>query len=159
MTVSPEQRLFALWVAVVTVAAIGLVVIFGGFAGAAELNYCKIYANRMSAMALQRLVGVPFVDVSTGRFLYRKAYSSCILAEEEPPSFCRRAAAADRRHAVAADAPRAGAGINAGYRSGRCPRSRADRTQGQDGPDRPAALYRASFADNLHRTALAVRQK
>ena len=85
MTVSPEQRLFALWVAVVAVAAIGLAIIFSAFADAAELTYCKIYANRMSAMALQRLIGVPFIDASTGKFLYRKAYSSCLLADEEPP--------------------------------------------------------------------------
>lgn len=85
MTVSPEQRLFALWVAVVAVAAIGLLIIFGGLAGAAELTYCQIYANRMSAMALQRLIGVPFIDASTGKFLYRKAYTNCLLADSEPP--------------------------------------------------------------------------
>jgi hypothetical protein len=38
----------------------------------------------MSAMTLQRLVGVPFVNVATGRFLYRQAWTSCLNSDEEP---------------------------------------------------------------------------
>jgi len=65
--------------------ALALLALLPLTAHAADLSYCKTYANRMSAMALQRLVGVPFIDVSTGRFLYRKAYSSCLLVDDEPP--------------------------------------------------------------------------
>lgn len=51
----------------------------------AEMNTCKVYATRSSAEALRRLVGIPFIDVAAGRFLYRKAYTYCLNADEAPP--------------------------------------------------------------------------
>jgi hypothetical protein len=53
-------------------------------ARAADLDDCKAYANRGSALALRQLLGFPFVDVAAGRFLYRKAYSFCLLQDETP---------------------------------------------------------------------------
>jgi hypothetical protein len=84
MTVSPEQRLFALLVAAVAVAAIALMIIFGGFARAAEMATCKIYANRGSSIALRQLLGLPFIDAAAGKYLYRKAYTYCVLQDEVP---------------------------------------------------------------------------
>lgn len=84
MTLPSEKARFALWVATVVAVTVALLLLFGGFANAADMGYCKVYANRMSAMALQRLVGVPFIDVSTGRFLYRKMYSACLNSDEMP---------------------------------------------------------------------------
>lgn len=51
----------------------------------AEMGYCKVYAARSSAEVLRRLIGIPFVDEAAGRFMWRKAYSSCLNADEEPP--------------------------------------------------------------------------
>ena len=72
MTVHSNKALFALWVVAVITAVIALMILFGGFAGAAEMSYCKTYANRMSAMALQRLVAChswmsPREDFSTAK--------------------------------------------------------------------------------------------
>lgn len=51
----------------------------------AEMSYCKVYAARSSAEALRRLIGIPFIDTSAGRFLWRKA-SSRVLASSTPPT-------------------------------------------------------------------------
>lgn len=53
-------------------------------ARAADLSDCHAYANRGSAAALQQLLRFPFIDVAAGRFLYRKAYSFCLLQDEVP---------------------------------------------------------------------------
>jgi hypothetical protein len=66
------------------VRTLALVVLLPLTAHAADSSYCRVYANRMSAMTLQRLVGVPFVNVATGRFLYRQAWTSCLNSDEEP---------------------------------------------------------------------------
>ena len=54
-------------------------------AHAADMSDCHAYANRGSAAALQALLAYPFIDVSAGRFLYRKAYTFCLNADEIPP--------------------------------------------------------------------------
>lgn len=51
----------------------------------AEMSDCHTYANRGSAAALQQLLEFPWIDVSAGRFLYRKAYTFCLNADEIPP--------------------------------------------------------------------------
>lgn len=51
---------------------------------AAEMSTCKVYANRGSAFALKQLLGLPFVDDAAGKFLFRKAYSYCLLQDEVP---------------------------------------------------------------------------
>jgi hypothetical protein len=64
--------------------AIALLALLPLTAHAAEMNSCHIYANRGSALALRQLLGFPFIDVAAGRFLYRKAYSFCLLQDETP---------------------------------------------------------------------------
>jgi hypothetical protein len=54
-------------------------------AHAADISYCRTFASRMSAQALHQLIGIPFVNVATGRFLYRQSYTFCVNADEEPP--------------------------------------------------------------------------
>jgi hypothetical protein len=54
-------------------------------AHAADVTDCRTYANRGSAAALKALLDMPFVDVGVGRFLYRKAWSYCVNADEVPP--------------------------------------------------------------------------
>jgi hypothetical protein len=54
-------------------------------AHAAEVSYCNVYATRVSALALRQLIGIPDVDASTGRFLWRKSYTACVNADEKPP--------------------------------------------------------------------------
>jgi hypothetical protein len=51
---------------------------------AADMKDCKTFANRGSAAALRQLIDFPFIDVAVGRFLYRKAYSFCLNADELP---------------------------------------------------------------------------
>jgi hypothetical protein len=48
------------------------------------MTTCKIYANRGSAFALRQLLGLPFIDDAAGKFLFRKAYSYCVLQDEVP---------------------------------------------------------------------------
>jgi hypothetical protein len=52
---------------------------------AADMADCRAYANRGSAAALRQLLGMPFIDVSAGRFLYRRAYTYCLNSDEVPP--------------------------------------------------------------------------
>jgi hypothetical protein len=61
------------------------VVLVIDLAKAADMRDCRTYANRGSALALRQLLGFPFVDVAAGKFLYRKAYSFCLNADELPP--------------------------------------------------------------------------
>jgi hypothetical protein len=64
--------------------ALALVALLPLTAHAAEMSYCKIYANRGSAFALRQLLGLPFIDDAAGKFLFRKAYSYCVLQDEMP---------------------------------------------------------------------------
>jgi len=69
-----------------TVLSVALVLELMAYALAhgAEMSTCHAFANRASAEALRRLLGMSFVDVSVGRFMYRKAYSMCLNADEPP---------------------------------------------------------------------------
>jgi hypothetical protein len=70
--------LYALIVAVLLVALVR--------AGhAADMGYCKVYAARSSAEVLRRLIGIPFIDETAGRFLFRKGYTYCLNSDEDPP--------------------------------------------------------------------------
>lgn len=53
-------------------------------ARAADMTDCHAYANRGSAAALRQLLGMPFIDTSAGRFLYRRAYTYCLNSDEVP---------------------------------------------------------------------------
>lgn len=64
--------------------ALALLVMLPLASQAADMTDCKVYATRTSAMALKALLGIPFIDVSTGRFLFRKAYTFCVNADEVP---------------------------------------------------------------------------
>jgi hypothetical protein len=61
-----------------------VVVVFASPASAADMKDCTVYANRGSAAALKALLGMPFIDVSAGRFLYRRAYTFCLNSDEVP---------------------------------------------------------------------------
>jgi len=64
--------------------ALALLALLPLTAHAAEISTCKVYANRGSAFALRQLLGLPFVDDAAGKFLFRKAYSYCVLQDEMP---------------------------------------------------------------------------
>jgi hypothetical protein len=64
--------------------ALALLALLPLTAHAAEMTTCKVYANRGSAFALRQLLGLPFVDDAAGKFLFRKAYSYCVLQDEMP---------------------------------------------------------------------------
>jgi len=64
--------------------ALALLALLPLTAHAAEMNSCKVYANRGSAIALRQLLGLPFIDPTAGKFLYRKAYTFCLLQDEMP---------------------------------------------------------------------------
>jgi hypothetical protein len=69
----------------VLVAVLLIVFVAIPFAGhSADMPGCHVYANRGSAAALRALLDFPFIDPSAGRFLYRKAYSFCVLQDEVP---------------------------------------------------------------------------
>lgn len=63
---------------------VGAIMVVSGAVSAAEMNACHAYANRTSALALRALLNVPSVDASVGVFIYRKAYSYCLNADEVP---------------------------------------------------------------------------
>jgi hypothetical protein len=65
--------------------AIALLALIPLAAHSAEVSYCNVYATRVSALALRQLIGIPDVDASTGRFLWRKSYTACVNADEKPP--------------------------------------------------------------------------
>jgi hypothetical protein len=69
----------------IRVCALVLLVMLPLAAHAADMDGCSSYATQTSAAALRRLLGVPWVDVAAGRFLYRKAYTYCLNADEVPP--------------------------------------------------------------------------
>jgi hypothetical protein len=64
--------------------ALALLALLPLTAHAAEMAPCKVYANRGSAFALRQLLGLPFIDDAAGKFLFRKAYSYCVLQDEMP---------------------------------------------------------------------------
>jgi len=67
------------------VRALALLAMLPLAAHAADMSDCHAYANRGSAAALRQLILFPFLaDPSVGRFLYRKAYSYCLNADEVP---------------------------------------------------------------------------
>lgn len=66
------------------VAVVLLIWAIMGIAKAADMKDCHAYANRGSAAALRQLLGMPFIDPSAGRFLYRKAYTYCLNTDEVP---------------------------------------------------------------------------
>jgi len=61
--------------------ALALLALLPLTAHAAEMNSCKVYANRGSAIALRQLLGLPFIDPTAGKFLYRKAYTGTTLRD------------------------------------------------------------------------------
>jgi hypothetical protein len=67
------------------VRALALLALLPLAAHAAEMNGCHAYATQTSAAALRQLLGVPWIDVAAGRFLYRKAYTYCLNSDEVPP--------------------------------------------------------------------------
>lgn len=74
--------IWAVWLAAIVILIVAILAI--PRARAADLADCHAYANRGSAAALRQLLGFPFIDVAAGRFLYRKAYSFCLLQDEVP---------------------------------------------------------------------------
>jgi hypothetical protein len=74
--------IWAVWLAAIVILIV--TILATPRARAADLDDCKSYANRGSALALRQLLGFPFIDVAAGRFLYRKAYSFCLLQDEVP---------------------------------------------------------------------------
>jgi len=66
-----------------TVLSVALVLDYA-IAHGAEMTPCHSYANRASAEALRRLLGMAFVDIAVGRFMYRKSYTFCLLQDEVP---------------------------------------------------------------------------
>jgi hypothetical protein len=64
--------------------ALALLALLPLTANAADMTDCHAYANRGSGAALRALLNFPFIDPAAGRFLYRKAYSYCLLQDELP---------------------------------------------------------------------------
>jgi hypothetical protein len=72
--------LFIVWL----LAVLGIIVATMNVVRAADMGDCKTYAARGSAAALKALLSFPFIDVASGKFLYRKAYTFCVNADEMP---------------------------------------------------------------------------
>jgi hypothetical protein len=64
--------------------ALALLALLPLTAHAADMSDCHAYANRGSAAALRALLNFPFIDPAAGKFLYRKAYSYCLLQDDLP---------------------------------------------------------------------------
>ena len=69
----------------ITVACLLFFVMIPIVGHSAEMSFCRVYATRVSALALRQLIGIPNVDAATGKFLWRKSYSACVNADEQPP--------------------------------------------------------------------------